>query len=209
MPYDALIFDLDGTLIDTESLAHAAGLAAFAAFGVADAQDFLLAQVGVSDTVAALRFRETFPHLDHDAFGARWLTELRARQEGGIPLKPHVRDLLALTDLPRAIATSSQRVNAVRKLQVTGLTAHFAHVVTVDDVMRPKPAPEPYLLAAEWLGVAPARCLAFEDSDTGAQAARAAGMTVVQVPDMAPTDGRHAHHLATDLMHGARLAGLI
>ena len=75
--------------------------------------------------------------------------------------------------------------------------------------LNPKPHPEPYLLAASLLNVDPARCLVFEDSEAGAQAAHRAGMVVVQVPDVVPSDGKWAHHLAGDLLEGARLAGLI
>ncbi len=81
-------------------------------------------------------------------------------------------------------------------------------MITLDDVARPKPAPEPYLLAAERLGLPPARCLVFEDSETGAEAAHRAGCVVVQVPDVVPSEGRWAHHLAADLVAGARAAGL-
>ena len=92
---------------------------------------------------------------------------------------------------------------------MTGLGPHFAHVVTFDDVAAPKPHPEPYLLAARLLGVDPARCLAFEDSETGARSAHAAGMTVVQIPDIVPATGDYAHHIAPDLLTAARRLGLI
>ncbi len=82
-------------------------------------------------------------------------------------------------------------------------------MVTVDDVARAKPAPDPFLLAARLLGVDPQRCLAFEDSEPGAEAAFAAGMTVVQVPDIVPASGRFAHLVAPDLMAGARAIGLV
>ncbi|MGB8815240.1 MAG: HAD family hydrolase, partial [Paracoccaceae bacterium] len=90
-----------------------------------------------------------------------------------------------------------------------GLGDAFAHVITFDDVSAPKPHPEPYLLTAARLGVAPARCVVFEDSEIGAASAHAAGMCVVQVPDFLPTEGRFAHHVAADLLSGARLVGLI
>ena len=94
-------------------------------------------------------------------------------------------------------------------LQHEGLTPHFRTIVTFDDVTAPKPAPAPYLLAAERLHVDPTRCLVFEDSDVGAEAAHRAGCIVVQVPDVQRTDGRFARHLADDLWSGARLAGLV
>jgi beta-phosphoglucomutase-like phosphatase (HAD superfamily) len=108
-----------------------------------------------------------------------------------------------------ALATSSRGEPAREKLEGADLLRHFRTVVTFDDVAAPKPAPDAYLLAAERLGVDPRRCLAFEDSETGARAAHAAGMTVVQVPDLHPTKGAHAHHVAPSLLEGAALAGLI
>jgi HAD superfamily hydrolase (TIGR01509 family) len=116
---------------------------------------------------------------------------------------------LGRLDLPLAIVTSSRRASAAQKLALAGIAGHFTRVVVLEDVTTPKPAPEAYLLAAARLGVAPDRCLAFEDSEPGAEAAYRAGCTVVQVPDILPSQGRWAHHLAPDLLTGARLAGLI
>jgi beta-phosphoglucomutase-like phosphatase (HAD superfamily) len=208
MTFDAAIFDLDGTLLDTEAITQEAARRAFAACGIAVDGAFLHAMVGVDDATTMLRIRALWPALDLVRFEREWSAATITAQAGGIPLKPGVADLLARLTLPRAIATSSTRAQADRKLAHSALPA-FAHVIVVDDVARPKPAPDPYLLAAARLGANPARCVAFEDSDTGAAAARAAGMVVVQVPDVQPTDGRHAHHLAPDLMTGARMAGLI
>jgi beta-phosphoglucomutase-like phosphatase (HAD superfamily) len=81
--------------------------------------------------------------------------------------------------------------------------------VTFDDVTNAKPAPDPYLLSAERLGADPARCVAFEDSETGARSAHAAGMIVVQVPDIHAATGHHAHHIAVSLVEGAHAAGLL
>jgi HAD superfamily hydrolase (TIGR01509 family) len=111
-------------------------------------------------------------------------------------------------ELPVAVVTSSTREQAARKLRVTGLAARFAVVVTCDDVARTKPAPDPYLAGAALLGVDPAQCLVFEDSETGARAGTAAGCFVVQVPDILPTRGEHARIVASGLLEGARAAGL-
>jgi beta-phosphoglucomutase-like phosphatase (HAD superfamily) len=95
--------------------------------------------------------------------------------------------------MPRAVATSTRAPLAQRKLEAAGLLGYFDVVCTSSDVAHPKPAPDVYLLAAERLGVSPAQCLVLEDSPTGVRAALAAGMTVVQVPDLlAPDDAVRA-----------------
>jgi HAD superfamily hydrolase (TIGR01509 family) len=207
--YDAVIFDLDGTLIDSESVTQAAGIAAFSSLGIVVDPAFLHGLIGIDDQTGAGIIRARYPDLDADAFAAAWTDGVRARYARGVPLKPGTDELIGSLALPKALATSSTRAQADHKLRASGLDTHFAHVVTFDDVRAPKPAPEPYLMAARLLGVDPARCLAFEDSETGARSAHAAGMTVVQVPDIVPATGAYAHHIAPDLMTAARLLGLV
>lgn len=207
--FDAVIFDLDGTLVDTERLTLAAGIEAFARQGVAVDPAFLHGLVGKDDVTGAGLIQAAFPQIDLPAYDADWVAVVDRLMSDGLQLKPGVMDLLGLLDQPRAIATSSTRRQAGKKLSQSGLAGHFRHVVVLEDVARPKPAPDPYLLAAALLGVAPGRCVAFEDSETGAMSARTAGMTVVQVPDMLPASGQHAHLVAPDLLSGARGIGLI
>lgn len=207
--YDALLFDLDGTLIDTESIALETGLAAFAAHGHPVSRAFLEGLVGKDDPTAEALIRAEFPGIDLSSVNAMHRTAFADRVERGLPLKPGVAELLASAALPCAIVTSSRREGAHRKLAIAGIARAFVHVVTLEDVEAPKPAPDPYLLAAGLFGFPPGRCLVFEDSETGAEAAHRAGCVVVQVPDVVPSQGRWAHHLAPDLMTGARMAGLI
>lgn len=207
--YDALFFDLDGTLIDTESLALATGIAAFAAHGHEVDQAFMHALVGKDEPTAARLIRAALPQADLDAVHRHWREGFAAGVESGLDLKPGAADLLAAVQHPMAIVTSTGRAGAHRKLAIAGIAGNFSHVVTLDDVTAPKPAPDPYLLAASLFGIAPARCLVFEDSETGAEAAHRAGCTVVQVPDVVPSQGRWAHHLAPDLLTGARMAGIL
>lgn len=212
--FDAVIFDLDGTLLATEQMTIETGEAALARMGRPAPEGLLASLVGIDEPTSRGMLRDQlgadfdFAHLDR--LWAEALIERRDRD--GIPLRPHVETLLnalRAAGLPFAIATSSTADQAREKLAAAGLTDSFDIVVTRSDVPSPKPAPDVYLLAADRLGIDPARCLAFEDSDVGALAARAAGMTVVQVPDMVPLSGDYADYLATDLIAGARGIGLL
>ncbi|TJZ86217.1 HAD family hydrolase [Paracoccus hibiscisoli] len=212
--FDAVIFDLDGTLLATEQMTIETGEAALARMGRPAPEGLLASLVGIDEPTSRGMLREQlgadfdFAHLDR--LWAEALIERRDRD--GIPLRPHVGtllDALRAAGLPFAIATSSTADQAREKLAAAGLTDSFDIVITRSDVPSPKPAPDVYLLAADRLGIDPARCLAFEDSDVGALAARAAGMTVVQVPDMVPLSGDYADYLATDLIAGARGIGLL
>jgi HAD superfamily hydrolase (TIGR01509 family) len=207
--HDAILFDLDGTLVDTESVALDTARAAFGQHGHPVPPGFLEGLIGRDDPTAEALTRAAFPGIDLAAVNRTHRAAFQAQIAAGLPLKPGAAALLGRLDLPLAIVTSSRRASAAQKLALAGIAGHFTEVVVLEDVIAPKPAPEAYLLAAARLGVAPNRCLAFEDSEPGAEAAHRAGCTVVQVPDILPSQGRWAHHLAPDLLTGARLAGLI
>lgn len=212
MRYSAVIFDLDGTLLDTERQMTIAGNRAFETLGIPIPDGFFEALVGVDFQTGLTLIAAKWPDLDFKQIDAIWAAETRALHTQGIPTKPGVGALLDQIDdlgLPKAIATSSFAHSAQCKLEAAGLGHRFETVISVDSISNPKPAADPYLFAAKQLGVPPKSCLAFEDSETGSQSAFAAGMTVVLVPDIAPVTGRFSHHRATDLLSGARLAGLL
>jgi HAD superfamily hydrolase (TIGR01509 family) len=111
----------------------------------------------------------------------------------GIALKPGLLDLLGWLDaeaIPKAVATSTRRTRAQAKLEQTRLAHHFAALVGGDEIPRGKPEPDIYLERAARLAVAPARCVALEDSEPGMHAALEAGMMAIMVPDLAPPSSR-------------------
>ena len=189
-PLDAVIFDMDGLLLDTERLQRDAMTGAGRALGY-PFDDLLFERiVGIhrdgNRVTLAEHFGAEFPldafYLDSDA-------RFAGLSAGGIPLRPGVVELLdhlAARGVPCGVATSTLSPRAEQHLRHVGLFDRFATVVTRSDVERPKPAPDPYLLAAERLGARPAHCLALEDSPNGIRAAAAAGMAVVMIPDILP-----------------------
>ncbi|MFC4728455.1 HAD family hydrolase [Coralloluteibacterium thermophilus] len=206
---DAVVFDMDGLLIDSERPLRAATLAAAARVGREMDDAFYASLIGVATSETWARIAE---HLGGaaalDEFRAALDAEIAARH-GEVALMAGVEALLAHLDeagLPMAVCTNSRRASAERHLAAAGIRERFRAVVTRDDVVQGKPHPEPYLRAAGALGVAPARCLALEDSHNGIRAAHAAGMIAVMVPDLLPaTDDIRAlcRHVADDL-HAVR-----
>lgn len=207
--YDAVLFDLDGTLVDTESVAIRTGLLAFAEMGLPAEDAFLHGLIGKDSPTASRLILQTFPDIEIDRLNAAWAAGFQAEITRDLPLKPQVHDLLGAITLPMALVTSSRRAEAHNKLSRVDLSRYFTHMVVLEDVAQAKPAPDPFLLAARLLQVDPSRCLVFEDSETGSEAAFRAGCVVVQVPDIVPSSGRWAHHVAPDLLSGAAAAGLV
>lgn len=215
MRFEAVIFDLDGTLLETERLVIDAGLLAFGRLGLPPRRDVLESMVGHSGAEGEALLRAAFgPAFHLAAFEAALDDAIPGLMAQGIPLRPGVTELLdhlAAIAMPRAVATNSRTEHARENLATAGIAAYFdlAHIHGRDRVARPKPAPDLFLHAAAALGASPARCLVFEDSDPGTIAAHAAGMVVVQVPDQRAAGTRLAHVLADNLLDGARSAGLM
>jgi len=184
----AVLFDMDGLLIDSEPLWLAAETDVMARLGgppwTAQDQQALLGG-SLERTVRYLRAKATRPQ--PPGVVADWLmsgVEDRVRTHG-VPLQPGAADLLAAVKaagLPHALVTSSERSFMDAVLTSTGMA--FDLTVCADDVTHTKPDPEPYLRAAELLGVAPGHCSALEDSPNGVASAEAARCRVFAVPSM-------------------------
>lgn len=180
------IFDLDGTLIDTMPLHYRAWDAAMRKAGLAVKldEDLFYSLGGVPTVrVAELIGQHYGMKIDSQkVFHEKeaLFVELQADARLIQPVAEFARQ--AARTHPMAIASGGTRDIVNRSLELAGITSLFRAVVTADDVVHGKPAPDMFLLAARLLGIEPARCLVFEDAEPGIKAALAAGMQVVRVP---------------------------
>lgn len=203
---EAVVFDMDGLLLDTETVYRAAMIDAGQAFGVPVTAATYASMVGKTNPECAVMLRdlygETFPV---KPFFERLWADVELLLEAEIRLKAGVQEILDHLDemgLPRAIATSNGLPAVERYLGRFDLLPRFHAVVAHHDVTRHKPHPDPYLLAAQRLGVDPLTCLALEDSHPGVRAAHGAGMMTIMVPDILdPTEEMHEKcvHIADSL----------
>ena len=191
-PFQAVIFDMDGTILDTESVFRTIVFEVCTELGFEMTDAVHMAMVGGShentNRLLVESYGVTFPYA---LFDERCRVIMRERSHGGVPVKRGARELigeLRERGIPTAVATSSRNPHAQHHLGAAGLLDLFETVVTRDDVVNPKPHPEPYLTAARRLGVDPLHCLALEDSHSGVRAAHAAGMQTVMVPDLVHPD---------------------
>ncbi|MEZ5938844.1 MAG: HAD family phosphatase [Hyphomonadaceae bacterium] len=185
----AVVFDLDGTLIDSEAMVREGYMAAAHHFGVSFTDDDFLSLIGLHRAANDARMQSLLgPDFPLEDFYAAVTARIGDRSA---PLKPGASEILDLLDargLPFALATSSGPDWVNRHFTAHDLHRRFQHVVTRDDVANRKPHPEPYLKAATALGVDPTNILALEDSPTGFASASSAGMMTVLIPDLLQPD---------------------
>ena len=201
MEVQALLFDLDGTLVDSErESAEAMARALQAEEGICIEQqdrDFI---VGRSWVQIHSELQKRYPHLTmgrDDLIAATAARREEVFAESGLTILPGARETIGrFSDLPMAIVTGSSRVEMNQALDALGLASAFALTVASEDVSTSKPAPDGYLQAAKYLNIAPEACVVIEDSSAGIAAGIAAQMSVVAVSvgNYAGHDQSAAHH---------------
>ncbi|RZT81649.1 HAD superfamily hydrolase (TIGR01509 family)/beta-phosphoglucomutase family hydrolase [Micromonospora violae] len=183
-PFAAYLFDCDGTIVDSMPLHYLAWQRALQEWGCEFPEDLFYAWGGrpTADIIVALNEQQglSMPVATvverRESYYQELLPQLAAVPE----VLAHIHD--AHRRVPFAVVSGSTRASVTASLSALGLLDRFDVLVCADDYTRAKPDPEAFLLAAEQLGVPAESCLVFEDTDLGIQAATAAGMASVRVP---------------------------
>jgi HAD superfamily hydrolase (TIGR01509 family) len=211
---DAVVFDNDGLLLDTESVWTRAERDLFVRRGVEFTPADKRRLVGTSAAIAATILED---RLGEPGRGTELIEELNVlvieELEHGVEAMVGARDLLhALKErgTPMALVSNSPLRFVRRSLEIAGFEDRFDAVVSAHETAAPKPAPDPYLEACRRLGLDPGPSIvALEDSPTGVAAARAAGLTVIGIPSVEGVALEEAHHIAASLRDEVVAAKLV
>ena len=191
---DAVLFDLDGTLTDTEKYYQIAWPAAFKHFGLEATPEMVLELRSLSRPFAAVKIREWFGEecsYDEIRNYRKNITDAMF-EDNDIPLKPGAVELLSWLrekGITMALVTAQHIGRAGKNLEKAGLAPYFSRIIAADMVELGKPAPDIYRYACRELGVRPERTIAVEDSPNGIRSAYGAGCRAVMVPDLTEPDG--------------------
>ena len=193
MKYLAVVFDLDGVIVDTEPVSRDGWRYAFKKMGLEFEDRVFFKLIGLTSE----KIKDIFKQEYGREFSYKQARGLRHEyiheyvKKNGIGIKPGIFELLDFLGehgICCAVATSTSREYARRKMIRAGIKDRFDTVVCGDEIENGKPAPDIFLEASDNLGVEPEKCLVIEDSENGVRAAYAAGMDVIMVPDLREPD---------------------
>ena len=206
--YNAVVFDMDGVLFDTERLCQDSWLAIADENGLPDMDKIFPRCIGLnandSRQIVMGAYGEDFDYEGFRQRASEWFRDYI--EKNGLPLKPGTREILAWlkeNGWRIGLASSTRRTTVLNHLEQAGISEYFSVVVTGDMVEHSKPRPDIYLMACRELGVEPEKAYAIEDSPNGIRSAHVAGMTPLMVPDMIPPDEemvRLSRRIFKDLM---------
>lgn len=192
MKISACIFDMDGLLIDSESIALSVFQQTCDHYGIGHQKPLYQQLLGTNhETTRTILQKELPAHISVEKFTEHWSEHYSALTNLGVPLMKGVDNLLTYLEtmkIPKAVATSTQTDRAIGKLEHSGIAHRFSFIIGGDQIVHGKPAPDIYLKAADALNLAPSHCLGLEDSPNGVRAALSAGLKVIQIPDTLAPD---------------------
>jgi len=189
MRFDLVIFDCDGVLVDSESIVNRLFVELVAMDGVVLDEEVTLAELTGSALAQRMQIiTATHGWVPGPEFTTNFDARLAERVGAGLSENPGVSAVLAGLPIRRCVASNGKRKEMRLRLEAARLLGEFEHIFSVEDVARPKPAPDIFLHAAKTLAVSPARCAVVEDSAPGVAAARAAGMNVFGYTRITPRD---------------------
>lgn len=199
---EAVIFDLDGSLVDSMWMWRAIDIEYLGRFGIPLPEDLQSKIEGMCFNETAMYFKEHFPISDPvEKIKDDWNKMAWDKYANEVPLKPGIPEFLEncrSNGIKLGIATSNSRELVENIALVHGLKDHFSCIMTGCDVGRGKPAPDIYLAVAQRLGVEPSKCLVFEDIVPGIKAGVSAGMRVCAVDDAYSAAQREAKQEMAD-----------
>lgn len=189
MLYKAVIFDMDGLLINSEKLCFSAFNDSCQDFGFIVDRSIYHSTIGTNDAQTKdILSKYISGGVSYDIFKSHWDSKYETKiLDGELLLKDGVMKLLNVLDelsIPAAVATSTSYSKAIIKLEKVKILKSFSVVIGGDQVKRSKPQPDIYISTSKSLRIAPEKCLVLEDSDNGVRSALAAGMKVIQIPDI-------------------------
>ena len=207
MKYEAVIFDMDGVIFDSERLVLEGWLEIAAKYGIEGIEEVLPRCLGVNAQATREIFREYYgQEFPYDEYKKEASALFHSRYGNGrLPLKPGVRELLSFLKEEGylvGLASSTRQAVVEQEIRDAGLIHYFDDLVCGDMLKRSKPEPDIYLKACENLKVEPRMAVAVEDSYNGIRSAKRAGMVPVMVPDMVQPDEEMkclAHVICQDL----------
>lgn len=212
-PRAAVVFDMDGILIDSEPLFRLAAQSAAREVGHHLSDEVYAMWMGLPPRAVEAAVLESMgPQFPMQAFRERfrdiWIAHTDTH---GVPAQPGIYELLVALrerEIPFSVATSTERTQAERSLSLAGLAPLIGTIIAGNEVQNGKPAPDIFLRAAAALNVAPEACVALEDSAVGVRAASSARMLTIMVPDLhqpTPEVAALADYVLPTTQHAARV----